>query len=54
MKNTHKQKMMSTIAVTLIATGFSALSPTLTPAMGSSVPRRIGLGGAVRRNGVGP
>ena len=33
MKKTHRQKMMSTSAVTLIATGFSSLSPTLTPAM---------------------
>jgi hypothetical protein len=33
MKNTHRQKMMSTSGVTLIATGLSSDSPTLTPAM---------------------
>ena len=33
MKNTHRQKMMSTSGVTLMLTGFSSLSPTLTPAM---------------------
>jgi hypothetical protein len=46
MKNTHRQKITSTIAVTLMATGLSGLSPTLTLAMGCSGLRRRDLGGA--------